>query len=199
MIKIILISLACLAYCVSGKFHLHAMSSMPIRYGVARPTFFNDGRFYGWDNKHEESKGEMEEVRVGCFDNHIDSDSHCLRFEQVTSTINKSSHAYLLLSLLFSFFAFNAILSSLPSPMLTISFVFIPFNFIRRHMIQSIEVDIILKWYCKMPHNMVRPLTMASRSSYRKKIGSLTNLSPMDPRSQIIVLLLLNLSHIFVM
>ena len=85
MIKIILISLACLAYCVSGKFHLHAMSSMPIRYGVARPTFFNDGRFYGWDNKHEESKGEMEEVRVGCFDNHIDSDSHCLRFQQVTS------------------------------------------------------------------------------------------------------------------
>lgn len=58
------------------------MSSMPIRYGVARPTFFNDGRFYGWDNKHEESKGEMEEVRVGCFDNHIDSDSHCLRFQQ---------------------------------------------------------------------------------------------------------------------
>ena len=149
------------------------MSSMPIRYGVARPTFFNDGRFYGWDNKHEESKGEMEEVRVGCFDNHIDSDSHCLRFQQVTSTINKSSHAYLLLSLLFSFFAFNAILSSLPSPMLTISFVFIPFNFIRRHMIQSrYHSEAVLQNATQ--HGKATYYGFAFKLS--KKIGSLTNL-----------------------
>ena len=46
-------------------------------------SFFNDGRFYGFDNKHEEHHGEMEEVRQGCFNNLIDSDTHCLRFSQV--------------------------------------------------------------------------------------------------------------------
>ena len=98
IMKKTLILLACLVHCVSAKFHLHAMSSMPIRYGDSRPVFFNDGRFYGWDNKHEESDGEMEEVRVGCFDNHIDSDAHCLRFSQVIC--EKSSLQFFIVILL---------------------------------------------------------------------------------------------------
>ena len=56
---------------------------MPIHYGDSRASFFNDGRFYGFDNKHEEHNGEMEEVRTGCFNNEVDSDTHCLRFSQV--------------------------------------------------------------------------------------------------------------------
>ena len=125
--KKMLVMLACLAYCVSAKFHLHAMSSMPIRYGESRPTFFNDGRLYGWDNKHEENDGEMEEVRVGCFDNHIDSDSHCLRFSQVISEKFSLQTSYYIMALI-----------SL------ISLVYFPL-FICRRTIRNIEVDITLR------------------------------------------------------
>ena len=56
----------------------------PITYGTSRESFFNDGRFFGWDAKHAEHKGSVLDVKNpdGCFDNTVDSDDHCLQFTQ---------------------------------------------------------------------------------------------------------------------
>ena len=57
-------------------------------YGEHRQKFFNDGRMYGWDLRHHEADGTVDEVKSkdvpgGCFNNQIDSDAHCLKFTQV--------------------------------------------------------------------------------------------------------------------
>jgi len=75
---------------VFGKYHLRTVdlggkSIGRASYGTARERFFNDGRLYGWDSQHTEYKGTINEIRDNCFDNGVDSDSHCLKFTQLYS------------------------------------------------------------------------------------------------------------------